>query len=99
MGKIVKVTSAQKLAAQMVVRRAAEKGETVSDAVHKVANAQPPDPVKRRVVRSGVPVIDADSWPKVTSTHDDDEPGDSQGTHRGDRDVAGEAGEPDGRGS
>lgn len=40
MPKIVRVTSAQKRAAQTVVKRAEEKGETLPSAYYKVANAE-----------------------------------------------------------
>lgn len=40
--KTVKVTRVQKWAAQWMVTRAEEKGETVSDAIRKIAEAQPP---------------------------------------------------------
>lgn len=40
MAKTVKVTSAQVRAAKTVIRRAEEKGELVSDAIRKIAEAK-----------------------------------------------------------
>jgi predicted RNase H-like nuclease (RuvC/YqgF family) len=56
---IVRVTSAQVRAAKTMIRRAEEKGDTVSHAVQKIANAQP--------ASRGGTVTNPDRKPKRTS--------------------------------
>lgn len=60
--KTVKVTSAQKYAAQTVIKRAEEKGEEVSDAIRKVANAKYAVKKEPDQLAAGDALADAVQW-------------------------------------